>query len=124
MSLARAQDIDDELRALWERALSDLRDTRGGNELLAEVLPASVDPLGELVAAGQVYVERREDVTVGLAVVRDAVIVGVYVAPAWRGQGCRAFHRDASSSRSANRRSTPWPYPATGRPSRSTSRSG
>ncbi len=87
MSLSRATGVDDELRALWERALGELRATRGGQALLVESLPASGDPLGDLVTAGQVFVEHRDDVVVGVAVVRDAVIVGVYVTPAWRGQG-------------------------------------
>ncbi len=87
MSLVAATSITDDLRGLWDEAVHSLRATRGGPELLAQALPASTDPLDELVAEGSIYAEEHDGALVALAVVRERTIVGVYVTPARRRQG-------------------------------------
>ncbi|MFI5035259.1 MAG: GNAT family N-acetyltransferase [Acidimicrobiales bacterium] len=95
MTLAAATDVSEELRQLWDAALSALAATRGGPELLAEALPTSPDPLAAIVAEGGLFLERRDDVVIGFAVVRECTIVGVYVTPAARGGGvARAMATD------------------------------
>jgi hypothetical protein len=87
VTLAAASEISDELRRLWEEALRALRATRGGPELAAQSLPSSPDPLRDLVDSGSIFLEERDGELVGLAVVRDQTIVGVYVVAAQRRRG-------------------------------------
>lgn len=87
MTLGAASEVSEELRRLWSEALDALRSTRGGTELLTEVLPDSLDPLSELVESGSVMLERRDGQLVGFAVVRHRTIVGMYVSPSSRRHG-------------------------------------
>lgn len=87
MTLAVATEVTDDLRSAWTLALEGLSATRGGPELLADVLGEGPDPLVDLVARGEVRVERRGGELAGFAVVRGSTILGVFVAPAHRGRG-------------------------------------
>lgn len=87
MTLGAATRVDADLRETWESALAQLREVRGGPELIDQAVGSTPDPLGDLVASRSVLVERRGSDLVGFAVVRDHVIVALYVAPDWRGRG-------------------------------------
>jgi GNAT superfamily N-acetyltransferase len=87
VTLDAATHVSDDLRRLWAEALDALGSTRGGPELLEEVLPRGSDPLGELVGERSLYVERREGAIVGFAIVRGATVIGLYVTPSARGTG-------------------------------------
>jgi len=87
VSLTPATEVSAELRQLWGEALDAVTTIRGGAELLAEVLPDSLDPLSELVATDCVMLEQRDELLVGFAIVRHRTIVGVYVSPVSRRLG-------------------------------------
>jgi GNAT superfamily N-acetyltransferase len=89
MVITLATSLSPDALSLLEHAQTALSAKRGGDELLETIIAETPigDVLERLVASRELWIANVEHEHRGLAIVRDDVIIAVYVSPHFRRQG-------------------------------------